>query len=78
MDGLALVKILREKYGIAIAGGQASLKGKIFRIAHLGYITEFDLITGISGLEMVLGELGYRFKLGAGVVAAEEVFSETA
>ena len=78
VDGLALVKILREKHGITIAGGQASLKGKIFRIAHLGYITEFDLITGISGLEMVLGELGYRFKLGAGVVAAEEVFSETA
>ena len=77
VDGLALVKILREKHGITIAGGQASLKGKIFRIAHLGYITEFDLITGISGLEMVLGELGYRFKLGAGVVAAEEVFSET-
>ena len=78
VDGLALVKILREKHGITIAGGQASLKGKIFRIAHLGYITEFDLINGISGLEMVLGELGYRFKLGAGVVAAEEVFSETA
>ena len=78
VDGLALVKILREKHGITIAGGQASLKGKIFRIAHLGYITDFDLITGISGLEMVLGELGYRFKLGAGVVAAEEVFSETA
>ena len=78
VNGLALIKILREKHGITIAGGQASLKGKIFRIAHLGYITEFDLITGISGLEMVLGELGYRFKLGAGVVAAEEVFSETA
>ncbi len=78
VDGLALVKIMREKHGITIAGGQGSLKGKIFRIAHLGYITDFDLITGISGLEMVLGELGYRFKLGAGVVAAEEVFSETA
>ncbi len=78
VDGLALVKILREKHGITIAGGQASLKGKIFRIAHIGSITDFDLITGISGLEMVLGELGYRFKLGAGVVAAEEIFSETA
>ena len=75
VDGLALVKNIRTKYGISIAGGQAQLKGKIFRIAQLGYMNRFDLIVGISAIEMELLELGYKVELGKGVKAAEETFT---
>ena len=67
------MKTLREKYGIMIAGGQAEAKGKIFRIAHMGYIGNFDIIMIIAALEVVLNELGYKAPFGAGVKAAEEV-----
>jgi aspartate aminotransferase-like enzyme len=74
LDGEKLVKTMRDTYGVTIAGGQEELKGKVFRIAHMGYIEEFDIITGISCLEKVLHQMGYKFQLGAGVKAAEEVF----
>jgi len=74
VDGEKLVKIMRDTYGVTIAGGQAELKGKVFRIAHMGFIEEFDIIAGISCLEKVLSTMGYRFSLGAGVKAAQEVF----
>jgi len=74
IDGEKLVKTMRDTYGITIAGGQAELKGKIFRIAHMGYIAESDIITGLACLEKVLTQLGYKFNLGAGVKAAEEIF----
>ncbi|MDD2689611.1 MAG: alanine--glyoxylate aminotransferase family protein [Candidatus Omnitrophica bacterium] len=74
LDGEKLVKTMRDAYGVTIAGGQAELKGKVFRIAHMGYIAEFDIIIGISCLEKVLHQMGYKFDLGAGVRAAEEVF----
>jgi serine---pyruvate transaminase len=73
VDGQAIYKNLREKYGITGAGGQEKLKGKIFRIAHLGYTDTFDIITAIAGIEMVLKGLGHPVKLGAGVAAAEEI-----
>lgn len=74
IDGEKLVKAMRDTYGITIAGGQAELKGKVFRIAHMGFIEEFDIIAGISCLEKVLQQMGYKFNLGAGVKAAEEIF----
>ncbi len=74
IDGEKLVKIMRDTEGVTIAGGQDEMKGKIFRIAHMGYITEFDIITGISCLEKVLAQMGYKFDLGSGAKAAEEVF----
>ena len=74
LDGEKLVKIMRDTYGVTIAGGQAELKGKVFRIAHMGYIEEFDIIVGISCLEKVLQQMGYKFNLGAGLKAAQEVF----
>ncbi len=74
VDGEKLVKIMRDTYNVTIAGGQSELKGKVFRIAHMGYIEEFDIIVGISCLEKVLTQMGYKFTLGAGVKAAEEVF----
>lgn len=77
IDGDNLVRALRERFNIWIAGGQGKLKGKIFRIAHMGYIEEQDIILTISSLEMVLDELGYKVPLGKGVKAAEEVFGKT-
>ncbi len=73
IDGQAIYKNLMEKYGITAAGGQDHVKGKIFRIAHLGYADTFDVITAIAGLEMVLKGMGHPVKLGAGVAAAEEL-----
>jgi aspartate aminotransferase-like enzyme len=74
IDGEKLVKTMRDTYGVTIAGGQAELKGKVIRIAHMGFIAEPDIIMGISCLEKVLTQMGYKFTLGAGVKAAEEVF----
>jgi aspartate aminotransferase-like enzyme len=73
VDGQAIYKDLRVKYGITGAGGQDKLKGKIFRIAHLGYADTFDVITALAGIEMVLKGLGHPVKLGTGVGAAQEI-----
>jgi aspartate aminotransferase-like enzyme len=62
-----------EEFGITVAGGQDRAKGKIIRIAHLGYYGRLDMVMVISALEMLLKEMGYQFELGAGVRAAEEV-----
>lgn len=75
INGQDVVKTLREKYGVTIAGGQAQAKGKIFRISHMGYVNEFDVIVALSALELTLKDLGYPVELGAGVRAAEMVFS---
>jgi aspartate aminotransferase-like enzyme len=73
IDGQAVYKNLRQKYGITAAGGQDRAKGKIFRIAHLGYSDTFDVIIAIAGIEMVLKGMGYQVKLGTGVAVAEEL-----
>ena len=73
-DGQQIYKRLRESCGITAAGGQDHLKGKIFRISHMGYCDKFDVITAISGVEMVLKEMGYSGELGSGVRRAEEIF----
>ncbi len=71
-----IVATMREKYGITIAGGQAQAKGKIFRLAHMGYMDQFDLISAISALELTLQELGFSIQLGAGLKAAQEVLAQ--
>jgi aspartate aminotransferase-like enzyme len=73
IDGQEIYKTMREVYGITGAGGQDKARGKIFRIAHLGYADTFDVITAIAGLEMVLKKLGADVKLGTGVAAAQEL-----
>ncbi|OIO34916.1 MAG: class V aminotransferase [Candidatus Omnitrophica bacterium CG1_02_40_15] len=72
IDGEKLVKTMRDKYGVGIAGGQDKVKGKIFRIATMGYITPSDLIVCMATLEAVLLDMGYKFQLGSGVRALEE------
>ncbi len=76
VDGLALMKLMREKYQVTMAGGQAKLKGKVVRIAHLGYQSPLDVILALSTLEMALSELGYKVTPGAGVAAAQKYFLE--
>jgi len=67
---------LKERYGIQSAGGQEHLKGKIFRIGHMGYLDEMDAVLAIAALEQVLYRLGHKFELGAGVSAAQKVLAE--
>lgn len=75
IDGEKITSVIREKYGVAIAGGQEPLKGKIFRIAHMGYIQEYDIIAGLVALERTLRDLGYSFEPGASVQAALSVLT---
>jgi aspartate aminotransferase-like enzyme len=75
VDGGKVPGALR-KLGITANGGQDHLKGKILRIAHCGYFGAFDILTSLSGLEMVLSQLGHDVEFGAGVGAAQRVFVE--
>ncbi|MDI6755112.1 MAG: alanine--glyoxylate aminotransferase family protein [Thermodesulfobacteriota bacterium] len=76
VDAQKVVKILRDKHNLTIAGGQDQAKGKIFRIAHLGYVDKFDVIMGVAAVEMTLKELGYEVEMGKGVRAAMEVITK--
>ncbi|MFQ5989182.1 MAG: pyridoxal-phosphate-dependent aminotransferase family protein [Candidatus Methylomirabilales bacterium] len=73
IDGTAIVKTLREKHDVTIAGGQGSLKGKIFRVATMGYADASDVVVALSMLELTLSELGYPTKPGEGIRAAQEI-----
>jgi aspartate aminotransferase-like enzyme len=77
VDGQKVVSKMREK-GIWIAGGQAQAKGKIFRIAHMGFIDEQDLLGTLGALEIVLNDLGYKVELGKGLKAAQEIMGKEA
>ncbi len=76
VDGAKFVKYLRDTMGVTVAGGQDKLKGKIFRIAHLGYIDTFDMITAVSAVEMGLAKFGYKVEMGKGVAEAEKILLE--
>ena len=76
IDGQAIYKSLWKKYGVTGAGGQDQLKGKIFRIATLGYADKYDVITAISALEFTLRDLGYSFPMGAGVAKAVDCLKD--
>lgn len=76
VDGEALVKNLNRKYGVIIAGGQSQLKGKIFRIGHVGYYHPFDMIIAVSALEMALNDAGFRVEPGKGTGAASRVLKD--
>ena len=76
IDGGAVPKLMRERFGVTIAGGQGRLKGKIARVAHCGYFGAHDIVVTIGALELTLRELGHEVELGAGVGAAQRVFAE--
>lgn len=76
IDGAKVPKLMRDRYGVTIAGGQGKLKGRIARIAHCGYFGAFDIVTSVAALEMTLRDLGHDVELGTGVGAAQRVFLE--
>lgn len=65
---------MRNKYHIELAGGQDHLKGNVFRIGHMGNITQREIIATISALEMTLKELGFDLEMGKGVAAVAETY----
>ena len=76
IDGQAIYKSLWKKYGVTGAGGQDQLKGKIFRIATLGYADKYDVVTAGAAMEFTLRDLGYSFQMGAGVAKAVECLKD--
>ncbi len=77
IEGGKLVAYLRDRMGVTFAGGQDQFKGKIVRIAHLGYIDTFDTIMAVAALEMALRKFGHPVELGRGVGAAQSVLMNT-
>ena len=75
VDGSALFRYLRDKMHVTFAGGQDQLKGKIIRLAHLGYVGAFDIVVSIAALELALAHFGAAVELGRGVGAAEAVLA---
>ena len=78
MDSGVIVKEFRSRFGSIIANGQGTMKGQIFRIAHLGYFDFPDLFAVIAELELILHANGVPVKLGSGVAAVEQVYAERA
>jgi aspartate aminotransferase-like enzyme len=74
MDSSAIIKELRNRFGAIIANGQGSMKGQIFRLAHLGYYDVVDLFAVVAALEVALVKLGHKVELGRGVRAAQESY----
>ncbi len=72
-DGISagdITSLMRNEFGVFIAGGQGKLKGKIFRLGHVGFFDQFDIITQIAALELALEKLGHPVEVGRGVAAA--------
>jgi aspartate aminotransferase-like enzyme len=76
LESSPLIKLMEKKYGLRLADGQDTLKGKIIRIAHMGYADPFDILAALSGIELALLEGGVKLKPGSGVAAAQQVLAE--
>ncbi len=77
IDSDELVLLLRDRHGVTLAPGQGELKGKIFRIGHIGYYDVFDITTALAAVELALVELGAEIERGAAVTRALEAFEHT-
>src|SRR5213082_1018603 len=75
VDSSVIVKDFRERFGAVVANGQGEMKGKLFRIAHLGYYDFLDTIAIIGALEQVIAQATGEAKLGAGLLAAQKVYA---
>ena len=75
---LVLSAYPEKQYGLKLANGQDTLKGKIIRLAHMGYIDQFDVLSGLAGVELVLLEMGYPVEPGRGLAAAQRVLAGAA
>ena len=77
IDSDELVLLLRDRHGVTLAPGQGELKGKIFRIGHIGYYDVFDITTALAAVELALAELGAEIERGVAVTRALEAFEHT-
>jgi aspartate aminotransferase-like enzyme len=78
IDSTELVLALRNRYGVTLAGGQGDLKGKIFRIGHIGYYDVFDIATALGAVELALADAGAEIERGVAVTRALEAFAAPA
>lgn len=76
-EGKKIISTLRDEFGITLAGGQDQYKGKIFRVAHLGWFDELDMLSVLGALEITLSKLGHNLEMGKGVGAAARSFLES-
>ncbi|MCB1389159.1 MAG: aminotransferase class V-fold PLP-dependent enzyme [Rhodobacteraceae bacterium] len=76
-DATAVVQLAAEKYGVAFGTGLGAVAGKVFRIGHLGMLSEVMLLSGLATAEMVMADLGWPVTLGSGVAAAQEFYRGT-
>ena len=77
IDSDELVLLLRDRHGVTLAPGQGELKGKIFRIGHIGYYDVFDITTALAAVELAFAELGAEIERGVAVTRALEAFEHT-
>lgn len=77
-DGTAVVQRAAEKYGVAFGVGLGEVAGKVFRIGHLGMLSDVMMLSGLATAEMVMADLGWPITLGSGVAAAQEYYRQTA
>jgi len=77
-DATELVNHASNKYGVSFGGGLGKVAGKVFRIGHLGSLTDVMALSGIATAEMAMVDLGYPITLGSGVAAAQEYYRTTA
>jgi aspartate aminotransferase-like enzyme len=76
VDATDVVSVLRDRFGITIANGQGELKGKIFRIGHIGWFDIFDITTALAAVELALADAGAEIERGVAVTRALEAWTE--
>jgi aspartate aminotransferase-like enzyme len=76
VDATEVVAALRDRFGITIANGQGTLKGKIFRVGHIGWFDVFDITTALAAVELVLADAGAEIERGVAVTRALEAWAE--
>ena len=76
-DATELVNGLRDRFGITIANGHGPLKGKVFRLGHIGWFDVFDVTTQLAAVEIILSELGAGIERGVAVTAALEAYEHS-
>src|SRR6058998_3498735 len=76
VDSEKIVAAYSQSHNITIAGGQGEMKGQLFRLGHMGYAAEFDVINALAALEQVLADIGQPVDFGSSVRAAQKIFAE--
>jgi aspartate aminotransferase-like enzyme len=78
VDATDVVRALRDRFGITIANGQGDLKGRVFRVGHIGYFDVFDITTTLAAVELAVTELGGEVERGVATTAALEAYEHAA